>query len=134
MISSKPIEIQRALISIWMVSEKSTERTSQSEISEDKKDTAIFISKVLIWEKIVSVMVVGAYIVHNDPRQAEIRFPDDSQLDFIIKFGKIAVNMAGSQRNRIKQLSTHTTTTSTATTTTTITTLHHNYNRIVTLC
>ena len=48
--------------------------------------------------------------LRNDPLQAEIRFPKDTRLDFIIQFGKMALNMAGSQGNRKKQLSQNTAT------------------------
>ena len=43
--------------------------------------------------------------LHKDPLQVEIRSPNDTQLDFIIEFGKMTLNMAGSQGNRKKQLS-----------------------------
>ena len=39
----------------------------------------------------------------NNPLQAEIRSPNDIGIDFIIEFGKIALNMDGSQGNRKKK-------------------------------
>ena len=40
--------------------------------------------------------------LRNYPLQAEIRSPNDTRLDFIIEFDKIALNMVGSQGNRKK--------------------------------
>ena len=54
----------------------------------------------------------------NDPVQAEIRSPNNSELDFIIEFGK----MAGSQGNRKNQLSQNS-----------ATAMHHTCNGIVCL-
>ena len=77
----------------------------------DKKDTAIFINKVLIRWKIFNVKTLQIDKLHNEPLQTEIKSLNNSQLDFIIEFGQIALNMAGSQGNRITQLSKHTATT-----------------------
>ena len=60
--------------------------------------------------------------LRNDPPQVEIRSPNDTRLDFIIEFGKMALNMAGRQGNRKKQLSQNT-----------ATAIHHTCNGIVCL-
>ena len=72
----------------------------------DKNDTATNINNILTWWKILDVKNLPIDKLHNDPLQAEIKSPIDSQLDFIIDFGQIAFNMASSQSNCIKQLST----------------------------
>ena len=60
--------------------------------------------------------------LHNGPLQAQIRSPNDTQLDFI-EFGKMALNMAGSQGNHKKQLSQNT-----------ATAIHHTCHGIISLC
>ena len=94
---------------------------TQSGISVDKNDTALFINKVLTWWKILNVKCLQIDKLHND--QVEIRSPNDTQLDFIIEFVKMALNMAGSQGNHKKQLSQNITTA-----------IHHTCNGIVSLC
>ena len=84
---------------------------TQSGKSVDKNDNAIFINQVLTWLKIRNVKTLQFDDLHSVPEQAEIRSTNNSQLDFIIDFGQIALNMAGSQGNRIKQLSKDTATT-----------------------
>ena len=79
-----------------------------SGISVDKNETSLFINKVLTWWKILNVKSLQIDKLFNDPLQAEIRSPNDTRLDFIIEFGKMALNMAGSQGNRNKQLSQNT--------------------------
>lgn len=71
-----------------------------SGLSDDKKD--IFINKVLTGWKILNVKALGTDIRHKDPLEAEIRSPDDSWLDFIITFGKMALNMTQGQSNSEK--------------------------------
>ena len=75
---------------------------TQSGISVDKNDTALFINKVLTWLEILNVKCLQIDKLRNDPLQAEIRSPNDTWLDFIIEFGKMALNMAGSQGNHKK--------------------------------
>ena len=96
---------------------------TQSGISVDKNDTALFINKVLIWWNILNVKSLRIDKLHNDLLQAEIRSPNDTRLDFIIEFSKMALNMAGSQGNRKKQLSQNI-----------ATAIHHTCNGIVSLC
>ena len=52
---------------------------------------------VLAWWKIVNVKSLQINKSYNDP-------PNDTRLDFIIEFGKIALNMAGSQGNHKKTI------------------------------
>ena len=42
--------------------------------------------------------------LRNGPLQAEIRSSNDTRLDFITEFGKININIAGSQGNRKKTI------------------------------
>ena len=49
--------------------------------------------------KILNVKSLQNDKLRNNPLQAEIRSPNDTRLDFIIEFGKMAPNMAGSQVN-----------------------------------
>ncbi len=80
-----------------MISEKTyNAHLTQSGISVRKNDTARFINKVLTQWKILNVKSLQIDKLHNDPLQAEIRSPNDTQLDFIIEFGKMALNMFGS--------------------------------------
>ena len=95
---------------------------SQSGISVDKNDTALFINKVLIWRKILNVKSFQIDKLRNDPLQADTRSPNDTQLDFIIEFGKMALNMAGSQGIVKNNYSKNT-----------ATTIHHTCNGIVSL-
>ena len=95
----------------------------QSGISADKNDVTIFINKVLTWWKILNFKIFQIDKLHNDPLQAEIRYLNDSWLDFIFDFGQMALNMAGSQGDHIKQLSKHT-----------ATSIDHTFNGIVSLC
>ena len=71
----------------------------------DKKDTAIFINKVLTRWKILNIKTLQIDKLHNNTLQAEIRSLNESQLDFVSVFGQIPFNMTGSQGNLIKQLS-----------------------------
>ena len=73
--------------------------------------------------KILNAKYLQIDKLRNDPLQAEIRSPNDTRLDFIIEFGKMALNMAGSQGNRKKQLSQNT-----------ATAIHHTCNGMVSLC
>lgn len=108
-IAPKPIERQRVSTCLRVFSEKTYNALlTQSEISAGKNDTALFINKVLTWWKILNVKSLQIDKLHNDPLQAEIRSPNDTRLDFIIEFGKMALNMASSQGNRKKQLSQNT--------------------------
>ena len=77
----------------------------------------------MTWWKILSVKSLQIDKLCNDPLQAEIRSSNDTRLDFIIEFGKIAFNMAGSQGNHKKQLSQNT-----------ATAIHHTCNGIFSLC
>ena len=61
-------------------------------ISTDKNDTAIFINKVLTWRKILNVKTLQTDKLHNDPLKAEISSLINSQLDFIIELGQMALN------------------------------------------
>ena len=42
---------------------------------------------------------------HNDPLQAAISDPHDKRLDYLLEFGDMALEMAGTQGKRIKQFS-----------------------------
>ena len=77
----------------------------------------------MTWWKILNIKSLQTDKLHHDPVQAEIRSPNDTWLDFIIEFGKMALNMAGSQCNYKKQLSQNT-----------ATAIHHTCNGIVSLC
>ena len=79
-------------------------------MSANKNDTAIFINKVLTWWKILNVKTLQIDKLNNDSLQYKIRTPNYSPLNFI-KFRQIALNMAESQGNCIKELPKHTTTT-----------------------
>ena len=94
----KPIERQWASTCLRMFSEKKTYNAvlPQSGISIDKNDSALFINKVLTLWKILNVKSLQIDKLRNDPLQAEIISPNDTRLDFIIKFCKMALNMAGS--------------------------------------
>ena len=96
---------------------------TQSGISVDKNDTALFINKVSTWWKILNVISLQIDKLFNEPLQVKIRSPNDTRLDFIIEFGKMALNMAGSQGNYKKQLSQNT-----------ATAIHYTWNGIVSLC
>ena len=102
----KPIERQWVSTCLRVFSEKTYNALlTQSGISVDKNDTALFINKVLTWWKISNVKSLQIDKLRNDPLQAVIRSPNDTQLDFINEFGKMALNMIGSQGNHKKQLS-----------------------------
>ena len=123
-IAPEPIERQRVSTCLRVFSETTYNALlTQSGISVDKNDTALFINKILTWWKILNVKSLQIDKLHNDALQAEIRSPNDTRLDFIIEFGKMALNMAGNQGNCKKQLSQNT-----------ATGIHHTYNRIVSLC
>ena len=77
---------------------------TQQGISVDKNDTALFINKALTLWKILNVKSLQIDKLHNNPLEAEIRSPNDTRLDFIIEFGKMALNMVGSQGNRKKKI------------------------------
>ena len=125
-ISIAPMPIERQWVSAcrWVFSKKTYNALlTQSGISVDKNDTALFINKVLTWWKILNVQSIKIHKLCNDPLQAKIRSPNDIQLDFIIEFGKMAAfNMAGSKRNHKKLLSQNT-----------ATAIHHTCNGIVSL-
>ena len=95
----------------------------QSGLSVDKNDTALFINNVLTWWKILNVKSLQIDKLRNDPLQAEIRSPNDTQLDFIIEFSKMALNMAGRQGNHQKQSSQNI-----------ATAIHYTCNGLVCLC
>ena len=102
-ISIVPVQIERQRVSICLIvfSEKTYNALlTQSGISFDKNDTALFINKVLIWWKILNVKSLSVDKLGNDPLQAEIKSPNDTRLDFIIEFGKMVLDMTGSQGNR----------------------------------
>lgn len=44
---------------------------------------------------------------HNDPMQGVIRDPDNSRLQTILRFGDMALKMAGKKGKRVKQLCRH---------------------------
>ena len=105
----KPTERKRVSTCVRVFFETSYNALhTQSEISEDKNDTALFINKVLTWWKILNVKSLQIDKLCNDPLQAEIRYLNDTVLDFIIEFGKMALNKAGSQGNHKKQLAQNT--------------------------
>ena len=119
-IAPKPIERQRVSTSLRVFSEKTYNALlTQSGISVDKNDTAFFINKVLTWWKILNIKSFQIDKLRNDTLQAEIRSPNDTRLDFIIEFGKVALNIAGSQGNRKNNYPK--------------TTIHHTCNGIVSL-
>ena len=123
-IAPKPIERQWASTCLRVFSEKSYHALlTQSGISVDKNYTALFINKVLTWWKILNVKSLQIDKLRNDSLQDEIRSPNDTRLDFIIEFGKMALNMAGSQGNCNNQLSQNT-----------VTAIYPTCNGIVSLC
>ena len=77
-------------------------------------------SQTWTWRKFFNLKSLQIDKLRNNPLQAEIRSPNDIRLHFIIEFSKMALNMAGSQGNRKKQLSQNT-----------ATAIHHTCNGIV---
>ena len=82
-IAQKPIE-KRVSTCLRVFSEKKNIEYTQSGISVDKNDTAIFINKVFTWWKILIVKSLQIDELRNDPLQAETRSPNDTRIDFII--------------------------------------------------
>ena len=110
-IAPKPIERQRVASCLRSFSAKTYKALlSQSVISIDKNNTALFINRVLTWWKILNVKSLQIDKLRYDPLQAEIRSLNDTRLDFIIEFIKMALYKTGSQGNRKKQLFQNTTT------------------------
>ena len=72
------LQSQRVSTCLRVFSEKTYNALfTQSGISVDKNDTALFINKVLTWWKISNVKSLQIDKLHNDPLQAEIRSPND---------------------------------------------------------
>ncbi|GFO34950.1 transposable element p transposase [Plakobranchus ocellatus] len=90
---------------------------------EDIEDTAIFINKVLTWWKILNVKSQYMDVRQNDHLQAAIGDPNDERLETILNFGNMALQMAGKQGKRQKQL-----------TRDTAQAIFHTCNGLVSLC
>ena len=86
-------------------------------------DTAIFIHKVLSWWKIVNVKSKYMHVRHNDSLQAAISNSCDTRLSTLLQFGDMALQMAGKQGKRQKQL-----------TRDTANAIYHTCNGLVDLC
>ena len=75
----KPIERQQVSICLRVFSVKTYNALlTQSGISIDKNDTALFINKILTWWKILNIKSLQIDKLCNDPLQAEIRSPNDT--------------------------------------------------------
>ena len=124
-IASKPIERQRVSTCLRVFSEKTHSAliTHPSLAAKEVQDTAIFLKKVITWWKIVNVKALGADVRHNDPLQAAISDPHDKRLDYLLEFGDMALEMAGTQGKRIKQFSKDT-----------ANAIHHTCNGLVDVC
>ena len=124
-IAPKPIERQRVSTCLCVFSEKTHSAliTHPSLAAEEVQDTAIFLKKVITWWKIVNVKALGANVRHNDPLQAAISDPHDKRLDYLLEFGDMALEMAGTQGKQIKQFSKDT-----------ANAIHHTCNGLVDLC
>ena len=85
--------------------------------------TASFIMKVLTWWKFVNVKTKGMDIKRNDGLQAAVSDPGDPRLDMLLRFGDMALQMAGKQGKRQKQL-----------TRDTAQAIFHTCNGLVSLC
>ena len=104
-IAPKPIERQQVSICLRVFSEKTYNALlTQFGISVDKNDTSLFINKVLTWWKILNFKSLQIDKLSNDHLRAEIKSTNDTRLDFIIEFGKVALNKADSQGNRKKNI------------------------------
>lgn len=122
----KPIERQRVSTCLKVFSEK----TQQALLNHPRlveslevKDTARFIELVLTWWKIVNVRATSMDIRLRDPLRASISDPGDDRLQTLLNFGEMALEMAGPQGKRQKQL-----------TRDTAKALHHTSNGLVSLC
>ena len=93
-IAPMPIERQQVFTYLRVFSEKTYNALlTQSGISVDKNYTALIINKVLTWWKILNVKFLQIDKLCNDPLQAEIRSPNDTQFYFIIEFSKMPLNI-----------------------------------------
>lgn len=122
----KPIERQKVSTCLKVFSEKTYQALlNYPELKEFEgvEDTAIFINKVLTWWKILNVKSRYMDIRQNDNLQAAISDPCDERLGTVLAFGDMALQMAGKQGKRQKQL-----------TRDTAQAIFHTCNGLVSLC
>ena len=103
----KPIERQKVSTCLRVFSEKTHQALLHHpgmEQSPQLKDTAAFVFKVLTWWKILNVRSKSMDVRFNDHLQAVISDPEVERLETVLKFGDMALNMAGRQGKRQKQL------------------------------
>ena len=103
----KPIERQRVSTYLQVFSEKTYAAllTHPSLKTDEVKDSAAFIAKVVKWWKILNVKSIALDIRKNDDNRAPAKDPQDHRLIFFLEFGDMCIRMAGKQGRRIKQLS-----------------------------
>ena len=78
-IAPRPIGRQRVSLCLRVFSVKTYNALlTQSGISIDKNDTALFINKILTGWKILNIKSLQIDKLCNDPLQAEIRSPNDT--------------------------------------------------------
>ena len=103
----KPIERQRVSTCLKVFSEKTHQALLKHpgmKKLEGVEDTSIFINKVITWWKILNVRAKYMDVRHNDALQAAITDPCDERLETVLSFGEMALQMAGKQGKRQKQL------------------------------
>lgn len=125
-VSPKPIERQKVSTCLKVFSEKTHQALLHHpgmENVDGAADTAIFIHKVLTWWKIVNVKSKYMDVRHNDGLQAAISDSCDTRLSTLLQFGDTALQMAGKQGKRQKQL-----------TRDTAKAIYHTCNGLVALC
>ncbi|XP_076437845.1 uncharacterized protein LOC143277020 [Babylonia areolata] len=125
-VSPKPIERQKVSTCLKVFSEKTHQALlnhPRLEQTDEVKDTAAFILKVLTWWKIVNVKSEFMDDRRRDPLQAAISNPNDERLNTVLQFGEMALEMSGKQGKRQKQL-----------TRDTARAVHHTCNGLVSLC
>ena len=104
----RPIERQKVSTVLKVFSEKTIAALRlHSKVGglDGAEDTAIFMEKVLKWWKILNVKSPFMDERSLDSNVAPICDPNDSRLQYILDFGKMALDMAGKQGSRVKQLS-----------------------------
>ena len=105
-VAPKPVERQRVSTALRVFSEKTCAALMHHpEIKTSTTDTVVFIQKVLKFWKIVNVKAPGLDKRLNDVLRAPITDPDDERLTYLQEFGNMALQMAGKQGSRVKQLS-----------------------------
>ena len=104
-VSPKPAERQKVTTVLKVFSDKTVAALQCSSQLGNVNDTVIFIQLVLEWWGIVNVRMPGLGTRLNDQLRAEITEPDDPRLQTLLKFGEMALKMAGKQGKRSGQLS-----------------------------